>query len=227
MTALRRVTGEPVDLSLYLVTDFPLATAQGRTDLAIVKAAVAGGVTTVQFRDKQREGRELYRVGRELRDFCADAGITFIVNDRLDLALALEADGLHLGQSDLPIEVARQVAGDRLFIGLSVVTEQETYAALLAQADYLGASPVFTSSTKPDAGEGIGLKRLANLVQLAGTVPVVGIGAINATNAAEVIRSGASGVAVVSAIVGAADVTSAAQQLRQLIDACKLTQQLD
>lgn len=215
---LKRITGEPVDLSLYLVTDYYLATQMGRTELEVVKAAVEGGVTTIQFRDKHREGRELYRVGRELRDFCTQAGVTFIVNDHLDLALVLEADGVHLGQSDLPLEIARHLAGDKLFIGLSVVSEQETLAALELKADYLGASPVFTSTTKPDAGEGIGLAKLARLVQLAADVPVVGIGAINASNATGVIQAGASGIAVVSAIVSADDITKAAQQLRQEVD---------
>ncbi|HEX2914002.1 MAG TPA: thiamine phosphate synthase [Chloroflexia bacterium] len=213
-------TGAIADLRLYLVTDYELATRADRTELAVVKAAIEGGVTAVQFRDKSRDGRILYETGRELRTFCREAGVAFIVNDRLDLALALEADGLHLGQSDLPVEVARRIAGDRLFIGLSVLDEQETLRALQEEADYLGASPVFTSSTKPDAGVGMGLTGLAKLTGLAGSLPVVGIGAINETNAAAVMQAGAAGIAVVSALVAAPDVKKAAQRLRDLVDSC-------
>ncbi|MDB5079722.1 MAG: thiE [Chloroflexi bacterium] len=218
MGNLNLVTGRPADLRLYLVTDYELALKAGRTELEVVRAAVAGGVTAVQLRDKTRETGELYRAGRELREFCASAGVAFIVNDRLDLALALEADGLHLGQGDLPLEVARKIAGERLFIGLSVFTPEETLKALAAGAGYLGASPVFTSSTKPDAGAGMGLDGLGRVVRTAGQTPVVAIGAINAGNAAGVIETGATGIAVISALVSAPDITGAARQLRRQIE---------
>lgn len=217
---LKTVKGNPVDLRLYLVTDYDLTQQLGRTELDVVKAAIAGGVTTVQLRDKKRSGRELYQVGWKLRDQCARLGVTFIVNDRLDLALALQADGLHLGQDDLPLEVARQVAGDKLFIGLSVANEAQAIAALQAGADYLGASPVFTSSTKPDAGSGMGLEQLGRICNMAKAknVPVVGIGAINLQNIGEVIKSGASGAAVISAIVAAPDITHVSRRMRMKIE---------
>jgi thiamine-phosphate pyrophosphorylase len=215
---LNLISGRPADLRLYLVTDYGLATKAGRTELEVVKAAVKGGVTAVQFRDKTREMGELYRKGRELRDFCDSAGVAFIVNDRLDLALALEADGLHLGQTDLPVQIARKIAGDRLFIGLSVFSLAETKKALDAGADYLGASPVFTSSTKPEAGVGMGLAGLCQIVRAAGQTQVVGIGAINGGNAAGVIKTGAAGIAVISALVAAPDVTKAARQLKAQIE---------
>lgn len=195
-----------------------MAARAGRTELEIVKAAVEGGVTAVQFRDKTRDTGELYRVGYELRRFCASAGVAFIVNDRLDLALALQADGLHLGQTDLPLEVARHIAGGRLFIGLSVFTVEETKKAIIAGADYLGASPVFTTSTKPEAGSGMGLNGLNQVVRAAGPTPVIGIGAINTNNVDSVLQAGAGGVAVVSAIIAASDITEAACQLRNQIE---------
>jgi thiamine-phosphate pyrophosphorylase len=215
---LNLISGRPADLRLYLVTDYGLATKAGRTELEVVKAAVKGGVTAVQFRDKTREMGELYRKGRELRDFCDSTGVAFIVNDRLDLALALEADGLHLGQTDLPVQIARKIAGDRLFIGLSIFSLDETKKALAAGADYLGASPVFTSSTKPEAGVGMGLAGLCQIVRAAGQTQVVGIGAINGGNAAGVIKTGAAGIAVISALVAAPDVTKAARQLKAQIE---------
>jgi thiamine-phosphate pyrophosphorylase len=209
-------------LRLYLVTDYRLAAALGRSELEVVKAAVKGGVTAVQFRDKNRESGELYRVGRELREFCYSAGVAFIVNDRLDLALALEADGLHLGQNDLPAQVVRKVAGESLFIGISVFNLEETHEALAAGADYLGASPVFTSATKPEAGAGMGLTGLSLVVRAADPTPVVAIGAINTSNAAGVIEMDAAGIAVISALVSAPDITETARQLKALTERNRL-----
>lgn len=218
MNTLTLTSGERADLRLYLVTDYWLAVSRGKTELEVVRAAVEGGVMAVQFRDKFRETGELYRVGRQLRDYCAAVGVAFIVNDRLDLALALQADGLHLGQTDLPLEVAREIVGRRMFIGLSVSSVEDTRKALAKGADYLGASPVFTSGTKPEAGNGMGLTGLSQIVQAAGSTPVIGIGAINLGNVAGVLEAGASGVAIISAILSAPDITGMTCQLRKAIE---------
>lgn len=201
-------------LRLYLVTDRRLA--RGRGDEEVVTAALAGGVTAVQLRGKEMSTRELVAVGERLREITRRAGALFLVNDRLDVALAVEADGVHLGQDDLPLDRARRLAGRRFIIGISAENPREAQEAEAGGADYIGAGTVFPTGTKPDAGRPIGLDGLAAIVA-AVKIPVVAIGGINAANAAAVLKTGATGIAVVSAIVAAADITAAAAELRHLL----------
>lgn len=207
------MSGRP-DLSLYLVTDTVLCGDRGV--LTTVAQAVAGGVTAVQLRDPLASGRELYALALALRDLLAGTGVPFVVNDRLDVALAVGADGVHLGQGDLPVDAARRLAPLGFLIGLSVstVAEVEQVAQLPAgTVDYLGVGPVFDTATKPLAPPGLGVQRTAR-VRAATALPCVAIGGIDAGNAAQVLATGVDGVAVVSAVCRAADPARAAYELR-------------
>jgi thiamine-phosphate diphosphorylase len=199
-----------VDYTLYLVTDASLS--RGRTLLQVVGAALRGGVTIVQYREKSATTRRMIEEARELRKLCASAGVPFIVNDRVDVALAVDADGVHVGQDDMPAALARRLIGDKKILGVSAGDPEEARRAVADGADYIGASPVFATPTKPDAPPPMGtegLRRLARAV----SIPVVAIGGMNAENAASIMAAGASGIAVVSAIVAADDVERAAQAI--------------
>lgn len=202
-------------LRLYVITDRGLA--RGRPDEEVVRQAIAGGATALQLRWKTGPLTEALHVGRVLRELCHRAGVLFIVNDRVDLALALEADGVHVGLSDLPVEEARRLLGSEAVIGFSPERLDQALAAEQAGADYLGVGPVFPTSTKPDAGPAVGLEHLRRIAA-AVRIPVVGIGGITAENAAAVIEAGAVGVAVISAVVGAEDIVAAATRLRRAVD---------
>jgi thiamine-phosphate pyrophosphorylase len=204
----------PIDYSLYLVTDRGLSA--GRPTLDIVRAAVAGGATCVQLREKDCPTREFIGEALAIRGFLSSRGIPLIVNDRLDVALAVGADGVHLGQSDMPLAMARAIVGDTLLIGISAESVADAIAAERGGADYLGVSPVFATPTKTDTAAPLGLKGLAAVRRAVG-VPLVAIGGIGRDNAAAVIGSGADGVAVVSAIVAAPDPEQAAREIRRAI----------
>lgn len=198
-------------LGLYLVTDERLS--RGRATAEIVRAAIRGGIDAVQLRGKDLPAREQLAIGRELRAITRDAGVLFIVNDRVDLALALAADGVHVGQDDLPAEVVRRLVGPEMIIGVSAATISEALAARAAGADYLGVGAIYGTATKLDAGAATGSALLGTI---AGAVdlPLVAIGGINATNVAAVIAAGAAGAAVVSAIIAADDPEAAARELQ-------------
>ncbi len=202
-------------LRLYVLTDRGLS--RGRSEIGIVQAALAGGATAIQLRWKTGPLAEAVRAGRVLRELCWEAGALFVVNDRVDLALALEADGVHLGVEDLPLVEARRLAGDRLVIGFSPSTLEEALAAERAGADYLGVGPVYGTATKADAGPAVGIEHVRQIAH-AVSIPVVGIGGITAGNARPVIEAGAAGVAVISAVVAADDPRAAAAALRAAVD---------
>jgi thiamine-phosphate pyrophosphorylase len=204
-----------MDYSLYLVTDAGLA--RGRTHREIVKAAIRGGVTIVQYREKNASTRRMIEEARELHDLCRAHKISFIVNDRVDVALAVDADGVHVGQDDMPASLARKLIGRDKILGVSAENIAQARAAMADGADYIGASPIFATPTKPDTPPPIGVQGLAELARVC-TIPVVAIGGLNATNAASMMRAGAAGVAVVSAIVSTEDVERAARELRHIID---------
>lgn len=199
-----------IDYSLYLVTD--RAVARGRPIAAVVAAAAAGGATCVQLRDKTASTRELIAEAERLMEILKPRGIPLVINDRLDVALAVQADGVHLGQSDMPLAHARRIAGDALTIGISAESLEDALAAERQGADYIGVSPVFATPTKTDTGPPFGLAGLA-AVRRAVRLPIVGIGGIGLENASAVIRHGADGIAVVSAIVAAEDPERAAREL--------------
>ena len=206
------------DLSLYLVTDRGLSL--GRATVDIVRAAVAGGVTCVQLREKECSTRQFVAEARAVREVLAGTGIPLIINDRIDVALAVGADGVHLGQSDMLIADARHVVGHSMLIGISAECVEDAVRAEAQGADYVGISPVFSTPTKTDTAPALGLDGVA-AIRAAVSLPLVGIGGIKPGNAAEVIRAGCDGVAVVSAIVSAPDPREAAAKLKTIIHAAK------
>jgi thiamine-phosphate pyrophosphorylase len=208
-----------LDYRLYLVTDAGLS--RGRPAAEVVAAAIRGGVTMVQYREKSAATLAMLEEAREIRRLCARAGVPFIVNDRLDVALAAGADGVHVGQDDLPAAAARRLIGPDRILGVSAGTPEEARRAQEDGADYIGASPIFATPTKPDAPPAMGVEGLRRLAA-AVSVPVVAIGGMNARNAALIVAAGAAGAAVVSAIVAAEDVEAAAREIREALDAASL-----
>lgn len=204
------------DYSLYLVTDPVLCAARGVAET--VRLAVAGGATVVQVREKNASRGDFIAVARAVKAVLAGTGVPLVINDNLDVALAVEADGIHVGQSDTPASEARAAMGPQAIVGLSVETMAQAAEAETLPVDYLGVSPVFDTPTKTDTAPAWGLTGLAEL-RAATTLPLVGIGGIGAANAAEVIRAGADGVAVVSAICAAPDPERAARDIRAAVRA--------
>ena len=202
------------DYSLYLVTDRTLSL--GRSTVEVVRAAIRGGVSCVQLREKGCSTREFVDEARLLKALLAGTGVPLFINDRLDVALAVGADGVHLGQNDLAIADARRLVGNRMIIGISAESVADAVRAEAEGADYIGASPVFTTPTKTDTAPPLGLDGL-RAIRRAVQLPLVAIGGINADNAAQVLRAGADGLAVVSAIVSAPCPRTAAAGLRQRI----------
>jgi thiamine-phosphate pyrophosphorylase len=203
-----------IDWSVYIVTDQQAAGERALPE--IVRAAIQGGATAVQLRAKVATTREMVALGQALLAITRPASIPLIVNDRLDVALAIEADGAHVGQDDLPAAMARQILGPERILGVSAETVAQAQQAERDGANYLGVGDVFGTPSKPDAGSPIGIDGLAATVR-AVALPVVAIGGITLDNAPAVIAVGAVGVAVISAVVGAADPAAAARQLRERI----------
>lgn len=201
---------------LYVIID-PKA-SRGRSDLQVAEAAIEGGADVLQLRDKDASSGRLYRVALQLRKLTRDAGIPFIVNDRLDIALATDADGVHVGQTDLPASVVREIMGPARILGVSVDTVEEAILAERDGANYLGVGPVFEArGTKPDAGLPLGVDRIARIRRRCG-LPIVAIGGINAENARTVREAGADAAAVISAIVAADDIAHAARRLKRILE---------
>jgi len=207
-----------IDYSLYLVTDRALA--RGRPLADVVRAAVAGGVTCVQLREKEISAREFAAAARELLALLRPLGVPLIVNDRIDVALAAGADGVHVGQQDLSVADARRLGPPGWIVGVSAESAADAAQAERDGADYVGASPVFATPTKTDHAPPLGLDGLRAL-RAATKLPLVAIGGLHVGNARETIRAGADGLAVVSAIVAADDPRAAAAELRREIAAAK------
>lgn len=185
--------------------------------LGVAVAALDGGATVIQLRDKTASTRTLIEEGMALRTLTRERGALLIVNDRLDVALAVDADGAHVGQDDMPAEIARHLLGAGRVLGVSAGTLEEAEQAARAGADYIGVGPIFPTPSKADAGPATGTRLLAQIARSM-SIPLVAIGGITKENAAEVIRSGAQGIAVISAVSHAQDMTGATRQLRQIVD---------
>jgi len=203
----------PLDLTLTLVTDTDLCGPRGVP--AVVRAAVAGGVTAVQVRAKDAGDRELLALVRSVRDVLTDTGVALLVDDAVDVALLAGADGVHLGQSDLPVAEVRRLVGPDLVLGLSVSTVEEVRAAPADAVDYLGVGPVWATATKPLAAPPLGPAGTAAVVAAA-SLPCVAIGGVHAGTVEELLGSGIAGFCVVSAVCAAADPQAAARELRAL-----------
>ncbi|CQR71024.1 Thiamine-phosphate synthase [Sporomusa ovata DSM 2662] len=199
--------------SLYLVTDRGLL---GDKDLAkTVEQAIQGGVTVVQVREKNLSSAEFYQVALVIKGVTEKYGVPLIVNDRADIALAVDAAGLHIGQEDLPVAVARKMLGPDKIIGVSAATLAEALLAQEQGADYLGVGAVFPTNTKDDA-DSVSLAEL-EAIKAKVKIPIVAIGGINGSNIRDVMNTGVDGVAVVSVIVAAADPKAATCKLYQLM----------
>ena len=203
-------------LRLYLVTDSALS--RGRSLDEVVSAAVLGGVSCVQLREKQLNTRDFVALAQSLKAVLSPRGIPLVINDRIDVALACQADGVHLGQSDMAVQDARRLLPPGVFIGWSVETPQQVQQADRLPVDYLGVSPVFATPTKTDTSTPWGLEGLRQ-VRSQTPLPLVAIGGVHAGNAAQVLAAGADSLAVVSAICAAPDPCAAAQTLRKMCDA--------
>ena len=206
------------DLSLYFITD-PLLPKIPFFEL--VEKAIQGGVTIVQLREKQSSTKEFIKKGELLKKICAKYKVPLIINDRVDIALAVNADGVHLGQNDMPLRIARKILGNEKIIGVSVNNEREIKLAEEYRADYIAFSPIFPTPTKTDTPPALGLNGVKELKELT-PIPCVAIGGINYENVCDVMRTGVDGAAVVSAIAGSPLPFDAAKRLKKAIKSVKV-----
>ena len=195
---------------LHVLTDTEIQSQYSAVEVA--RLALSGGADTIQFRQKTGSTRQLIAVARELMRLCEGAGVTFIVNDRVDVALAVEAHGVHLGQDDFPIRLARELLGADRIIGGSASSAEEARACVAEGADYVGFGPIYPTGSKADARPPTGLEGLRSAAASV-PVPVIAIGGLDARNTPPVIRSGAHGIAVISAVCCQADPAEAARAL--------------
>jgi len=203
----------PVDYSLYLVTDRGIL--KGRDLFRAVEDAIKGGVTLVQLREKDISSRDFYHIALKIKEVVHYHHIPLIINDRLDIALAADADGLHIGQNDLPLKIARKLLGPGKILGYSVSNAEEARFGEQNGADYLGAGTVYPTGSKADIGELIGADGLHNIKQSV-SIPVVGIGGIGMSNLEEVKASGIDGISLISAILGSDDIEGTSRSLINL-----------
>jgi thiamine-phosphate pyrophosphorylase len=203
-----------VDWTLYLVADVNYAV--GRDLVSLVKEAVRGGVTMVQLRAKGLETREFLELATRLASALKRRFVPLIINDRIDIALACGADGVHLGQYDMPLDKAGHLLGGSKIIGVSVNTLKEAREAARLGADYIGLGPIFATTTKNTDLPVLGPEGIRRIKQKI-SIPIIAIGGINAGNAADVMKAGAAGIAVVSGILGSPDPRKAASELKKVV----------
>jgi thiamine-phosphate pyrophosphorylase len=209
-----------IDWDLYLITEESLSA--GRKTIEVVKEAALAGVDAVQLREKNLSLREKFKLGKEIKKICSRHNITFLVNDRVDLALALDADGVHLGQSDLPLRSARKILGQDKIIGLTAWRNGEITAAEADGADYLGVGAIFKTGSKKLSSEknGIGLQRLAE-IRARTNLQLIAVGGLNINNADQVIKSGADTISVITAITRADQIRMETAQFKKIIKKAK------
>lgn len=193
-----------IDYSIYLLTDD--ACLMGRPLLECVEQALRAGVTLLQYRSKYKDGGAMYQEALALKELCDRYDVPLIINDRVDVALAVGAAGVHVGQDDLPCSVVRQLVGPDFVIGVSAHNPEEARKAAADGADYLGCGAVFGTGTKAGVAK-LGLERLRSIRE-AVTLPMVGIGGVKADNYAEVLATGADGAAIISGILAADDISA-------------------
>jgi thiamine-phosphate pyrophosphorylase len=203
---------------LHILTDTVLQKRFSHMELT--EQAIAGGADAVQFRQKSGATREMIEAAGSMQDACKKADVNLFVNDRVDVAMAVQAEGVHLGQNDFPIPLARKLLGPEVIIGGSASNLEEARKCLLEGADYVGFGPVYATSSKGDAGPASGLDLLKKIVESV-PLPVIAIGGITEENLPEVLKTGVHGIAVISAVCCQNDPEAATRTLRVLID--KLT----
>ncbi|MFY0544246.1 thiamine phosphate synthase [Brevibacillus sp. H7] len=207
-------------LCVYLVIGTQDCGHSVERTVSVVREALAGGIGTVQLRDKGSKltKEERYSLALRLLQLCRENDALFFINDDVELAVRVQADGIHVGQDDMPLAQVQQLVGPDMYIGISAGTPEEAMAALSGGADYLGVGAMYVTASKADAGEPIGPAGLAEIRQAVGAeLPIVGIGGITAGNCSPVIAAGADGVAVISAISRAKSPRHAAQQLAEAV----------
>ena len=195
---------------LHVITDTELQNRFSHLELA--RMAISGGADTIQFRQKEGSTRKMIESARAIKNLCTNAGTTFIVNDRLDVAIASDSDGVHLGQDDFPIPLAREILGDNKIIGGSAVRLEEAQKCLEEGADYIGFGPVYPTTSKEDAGPVTGLDLMKEVIDKV-PLPLIAIGGVNDKNTPEVMRAGAYGIAVISAVCCQRNPEQAAREL--------------
>ncbi|NLI13245.1 thiamine phosphate synthase [Pelotomaculum propionicicum] len=209
------------ELSNLLGADIYGITAEeyslGRSNVEVVARMIDSGIRVVQYREKQKKARRMYEECLKIREMTRDAGVTLIVNDHVDLALLVEADGVHIGQDDLPPEKVRELVGEKMIIGLSTHSPAQALDAAKTGIDYIGVGPIFATKTKKDVCDPVGLEYLEFVVRNI-ELPFVAIGGIKEHNIAEVSRRGARCIAAVTEIVGAEDIIGRVRALRKAIN---------
>jgi thiamine-phosphate pyrophosphorylase len=204
----------PLKLDTYVITNADIVSGRGHIEGA--REALQGGADAIQFREKKMDTGEMIRVCEIIQTMCRQHGAIFIVNDRIDVALAMDADGVHIGQKDMPATIARRLIGPHKILGVSASDGEKAKKAEVDSADYVGTGMIFHAGIKKDVGVAKGLALLRE-VSRAVKVPVVAIGGIDCNNAASCIEAGAAGCAVITAVIGAEDVKQAAANLAQVI----------
>lgn len=188
----------------------------GRTNIEVVKEMIAAGVKVIQYREKEKKMKEKYQECQAIRKLTKEAGVTFIVNDDIDLAMIVKADGVHIGQDDLPIEKVRELVGDEMIIGISTHCPEEAQLAVKSGADYIGVGPIFKTSTKKDVCEPVGLDYLQYVAKNI-SIPFVAIGGIKIGNLPEVIKTGAACVAIITEITTSQDIKGRINEINEII----------
>lgn len=198
---------------LHVLTDTVLQSRFSHQELA--RMAIKGGADTIQYRQKSGSTREMIRIAAQMKQVCSDRGVPLIVNDRVDVAIAAKADGVHLGQDDFPIPLARELLGQGMIIGASASNIEEAEKCLLDGADYVGFGPIYPTTSKDDAGS---VKGIAGLVQVvkAVPVPIIAIGGISIDNVSEILQTGAHGIAVISSVCFQEDPEQATKALHRI-----------
>lgn len=210
---------DPSTWSVYVVTDYRLSGKKSHEFLA--KEAFLGGADVVQLRDKDLSPRDLLATAKKIRDVAGSMGRALIVNDRIDIALASSAHGVHIGYDDFPYSPARSLCPKPFILGVSGGTMEELKEAIGAGVDYIGVGPVFeTREAKPDAGPPVGLKFIEEARKVT-EIPLIGIGGIDHENAPSVIRAGAAAVAVISAVVASEDIAGSVRRMKGIVEDAK------
>ena len=203
------------DTELYCITAEELS--MGRSNIEVVKDMIEAGVKIIQYREKDKKMQDKYRECSEIRELTKAAGVTFIVNDDIALAMIVQADGVHIGQDDMPIEKVRELVGDKMIIGLSTHCPAEAQQAVLSGADYIGVGPMFKTATKKDVSDPVGFEYLEYVAKNI-SIPFVAIGGIKMSNIPEVMKSGTECMAIISEITTAHNIPEKISQIRAVIN---------
>lgn len=199
---------------LYCITAEELS--MGRSNIEVVKEMIAAGVKIIQYREKDKKMKDKYSECCVIREMTKEAGVTFIVNDDIDLAMIVQADGVHIGQDDLPLEKVRKLVGDQMIIGISTHCPEEAQQAVVSGADYIGVGPIFKTATKKDVCDPVGFEYLEYVAQNI-LIPFVAIGGIKINNISEVMKRGTQCVAIITEITTAHDIPERINQIREVI----------